>query len=187
MTQLLLFLLRVILLPFILLLNPASSEPVAQREGGRWVYVTVTEITVQPNTFRLEAVNDHSLITNPFLGMYQAIHPHRAISIDILKTNTSLLIVMMREWPIPSMDNLMTLKYDLCSEIIYFYSTGHWQCNLPNPPSLTIFLVDPAHQDRFGQIFVNSGQYFLSIFFSNSGQYFLSILVNIFNQFWSIF
>ena len=27
----------------------------------------------------------HSLITNPSLGMYQEIHPHRAISIDSVK------------------------------------------------------------------------------------------------------
>ena len=37
---------------------------------------------LQPNTSRLEALNDHSLIKNPSLGMYQEIHPCRAFSID---------------------------------------------------------------------------------------------------------
>ena len=51
---------------------------------------------VQPNTSRLEAVYGHSLIINPYLGMYQEIHPCRAVSIGSVKINTSLL--MMREW-----------------------------------------------------------------------------------------
>ena len=36
---------------------------------------------VQPNKSRLEAFNDHSLIKNPSLGMYQEIPPCRAFSI----------------------------------------------------------------------------------------------------------
>ena len=51
---------------------------------------------VQPNTSRLEAVYVHSLIINPYQGMYLEIHPCRAGSIDSIKINTSLL--MMREW-----------------------------------------------------------------------------------------
>ena len=51
---------------------------------------------VQPNTSRLEAVYGHSLIINPYQGMYQEIHPCMAGSIDSVKINTSLL--MMREW-----------------------------------------------------------------------------------------
>ena len=51
---------------------------------------------VQPNTSRLEAVYDHSLIINPYQGVYQEIHPCRAVSIGSVKINTSLL--MMREW-----------------------------------------------------------------------------------------
>ena len=50
---------------------------------------------VQPNPSRLEAVYAHSLIINPYLGMYQEIHPCRAVSIGSVKINTSLL--MMRE------------------------------------------------------------------------------------------
>ena len=50
---------------------------------------------VQPNTSRLEAVYGHSLIINPYQGMYQEIHPCMAGSIDSVKINTSLL--MMRE------------------------------------------------------------------------------------------
>ena len=50
---------------------------------------------VQPNTSRLEAVYGHSLIINPYQGMYQEIHPYRAGSIDSVEINTSLL--MMRE------------------------------------------------------------------------------------------
>ena len=48
------------------------------------------------NTSRLEAVYGHSLIINPYRGMYQEIHPCMAGSIDSVKINTSLL--MMREW-----------------------------------------------------------------------------------------
>ena len=55
---------------------------------------------VQPNISRLEAVYGHSLIINPYQGMYQEIHPYRAGSIDSVKINTSLL--MMREWFIMS-------------------------------------------------------------------------------------
>ena len=51
---------------------------------------------VQPNISRLEAVYGHSLIINPYQGMYQEIHPCMAGSIDSVKINTSLL--MMREW-----------------------------------------------------------------------------------------
>ena len=50
---------------------------------------------VQPNISRLEAVYGHSLIINPYQGMYQEIHPCMAGSIDSVKINTSLL--MMRE------------------------------------------------------------------------------------------
>ena len=53
---------------------------------------------VQPNISRLEAVYGHSLIINPYQGMYQEIHPFRAGSIGRVKINTSLL--MMREWHI---------------------------------------------------------------------------------------
>ena len=53
---------------------------------------------VQPNTSRLEAVYGHSLIINPYQGMYQEIHPCMAGSIDSVKINTSLL--MMREWSV---------------------------------------------------------------------------------------
>ena len=45
---------------------------------------------VQPNSSRFEAVYGHSLIINPFLGMYQEIHPCRARSIDSGKINTSV-------------------------------------------------------------------------------------------------
>ena len=51
---------------------------------------------VQPNTSRFEAWYGHSLIINPSLGMYQEIHPYRAMNIDSVKINTSLL--MRREW-----------------------------------------------------------------------------------------
>ena len=51
---------------------------------------------VQPNISRLEAVYGHSLIINPYQGMYQEIHPCRAGSIGSVEINTSLL--MMREW-----------------------------------------------------------------------------------------
>ena len=51
---------------------------------------------VKPNTFQLDAVYNHSLIINPSLGMYQEIHPYRAISIGSIKINTSLR--MRREW-----------------------------------------------------------------------------------------
>ena len=54
---------------------------------------------VQPNASRLEAVYGHSLVINPSLGMYQEIHPYRAMSIVSVKINTSL--VMMRECIIP--------------------------------------------------------------------------------------
>ena len=50
---------------------------------------------VKPNTSRLKAVYGHSLIINLSLGMYQQIHPSRAVSIYSVKINTSLL--MMRE------------------------------------------------------------------------------------------
>ena len=50
---------------------------------------------VQPNSSRFEAVYGHSLIINPSLGMYQEIHPCKAMSIGSVKINTSLL--MMRE------------------------------------------------------------------------------------------
>ena len=53
---------------------------------------------LQPNTSQLEAVYGHSLIINPYQGMYQEIHPCMAGSIDSVKINTSLL--MMREWSI---------------------------------------------------------------------------------------
>ena len=38
----------------------------------------------------------HSLIINPSLRMYQDIHPSRAVSIDSVKINPSL--IMTREW-----------------------------------------------------------------------------------------
>ena len=49
---------------------------------------------VQPKTSRLEAVYGHSLIINPYLGMYQKIHPRdrRAVSIGNVKINTSLIM-----------------------------------------------------------------------------------------------
>ena len=47
---------------------------------------------VQPNTSRLEAVYVHSLIINPYQGMYQEIHPCRAGSIGIVKINTSQMM-----------------------------------------------------------------------------------------------
>ena len=50
---------------------------------------------VQPKTSQLEAVYSHSLIINPFLRMYQEMHPYRAMSSDSVKINTSL--VMRRE------------------------------------------------------------------------------------------
>ena len=50
---------------------------------------------VQPNTSRLEAVYVHSLIINPYRGVYQEIHPCRPGSIGSVKINTSL--IMMRE------------------------------------------------------------------------------------------
>ena len=50
---------------------------------------------VQPNISRLEAVYGHSLIINPYQGMYQEIHPCMAGSIDSVKINASLQ--MMRE------------------------------------------------------------------------------------------
>ena len=50
---------------------------------------------VFPNTSRLEAVYGHSLIINPYQGMYQEIHPCMAGSIGSVEINTSLL--MMRE------------------------------------------------------------------------------------------
>ena len=39
---------------------------------------------------QLEAVYGHSLVVNPSLGMYQAIHPYSAMNFDSLKINTSL-------------------------------------------------------------------------------------------------
>ena len=48
---------------------------------------------VQPNTSRLEAVDVHSLIINPYLGMYQEIHPRSAVSIGSVNINTSLLMM----------------------------------------------------------------------------------------------
>ena len=53
---------------------------------------------VQPNSSQLEAVYGHSLIINPYLGVYQEITPRRAVSIGSVKINISLL--MMREWEI---------------------------------------------------------------------------------------
>ena len=53
-------------------------------------------VDVQPKTSRAEAVYGHSLIINPSLEMYQKIHPYRAMSIDSVRINTSLL--MKREW-----------------------------------------------------------------------------------------
>ena len=50
---------------------------------------------LQPNISRLEAVYGHSLVINPYHGMYQEIHPFGAGSIDSVKINTSL--IMMRE------------------------------------------------------------------------------------------
>ena len=54
---------------------------------------------VQPNISWLEAVCGHTLIINPYQGIYQEIHPCRAVSIGRVKINTSLL--MMRECVIP--------------------------------------------------------------------------------------
>ena len=45
----------------------------------------------------------HSLVINPSLGMYQAIHPYyRAMSIVCVKINISLL--MMTEWAVCQLD-----------------------------------------------------------------------------------
>ena len=67
----------------------------AERRDVLYPY-TAERRDVQPNTSRLEAVYGHSLIINPYQGMYQEIHPCMAGSIDSVKINTSLL--MMREW-----------------------------------------------------------------------------------------
>ena len=67
---------------------------------------------VQPNTSRLEAVYGHSLIINPYQGMYQEIHPCRAGSIDSVKINTSLQ--MMREWEMPWIKMIQTTSSVLC-------------------------------------------------------------------------
>ena len=50
---------------------------------------------VQPNISWLEAVCVHSLIINPYRGMYREKHPFRPGSIGSVKIKTSLL--MMRE------------------------------------------------------------------------------------------
>ena len=71
-------------------------------EGNLHSYITrawrnlEVGVDVQPNTSRLEAVYVHSLIINPYRGMYQEIHPCWPGSIGSVKLNTSLL--MMREW-----------------------------------------------------------------------------------------
>ena len=67
---------------------------------------------VQPNSSRFGAVYGHSLIINPFLGMYHEIHPLRASSIDSVKINTSL--PMMREC-------------DLSVITLYFYGSFLWE------------------------------------------------------------
>ena len=67
---------------------------------------------VQPNISRLEAVYGHSLIINPYQGMYQEIHPCRAGSIGSVKINTSLL--MMRECKMLSF-NLLKMVHTGCT------------------------------------------------------------------------
>ena len=72
-------------------------------------------------------------------------------------------------------DNMMTLKYDLCSEITYFY-----ECFLFHRP-LAMQLAQPSLFDYLphrpcppGQFRTNFDQ-FCSIFFINSGQYHVNL------------
>ena len=51
--------------------------------------------SLSPNISQLEAVYGNSLIINPYLGIYQKLHPCRAFSIGSVKINTSLPV--MRE------------------------------------------------------------------------------------------
>ena len=86
----------------------------AERRGVLYTY-----------TARFEAVYGHSLIINPSLGMYQKIHPHRAMSIDNVKINTSLL--MRREWVVPSNLKISLSPQEISPAIVVSSPLPHYK------------------------------------------------------------
>ena len=93
---------------------------------------------VQPNTSRLEAVYGHSLIINPYQGMYQEIHPCRAGSIGIVKINTSL---MMGECSIFTWLTCCYHKtFNKCQNLTYHMSvtSAHIRRDLVKHPSFNV-------------------------------------------------
>ena len=97
---------------------------------------------VQPNTSWLEAVYGHSLIINPYQGMYQEIHLCRVGSIDSVKINTSLLV--MREWVMHPRQPRDFPRPERCLEGHlegWGKSWGDWGCITQHIPPLGIICI----------------------------------------------
>ena len=128
----------------------------------------------------------HSLITNPSLGMYQEIHPWRAMSIDSVKINTSL--IMMREWRVHSVCQIASrgelemkkilvcdpsLRFSLCLSETFFHcvkaglfpdlicrkARGFWGAELVGLPHCLPYLKLVTVPRAFSQVVYSWGKY----------------------------